>query len=175
MIRKCHFREKIMGTHCPECGTLLIKKELKNEGMIPYCPQCNQYRFPQYNVAVSMIVRNRQNGKILLIQQYGRKSNILVAGYINRGEKAEEAVCREIREETGMTAVEIHFNRTCFFEPSNTLMCNFTAWVADDHELSPNEEIDAYSWFTPQEARINIRQNSLAAEFLNACLDDAGE
>lgn len=42
--------------HCFECGTALIEKELEEEGIVPYCPKCQQYRFPMYNVAVSMIV-----------------------------------------------------------------------------------------------------------------------
>ena len=42
--------------NCFECGTALIEKELEEEGIVPYCPKCQQYRFPMYNVAVSMIV-----------------------------------------------------------------------------------------------------------------------
>ena len=119
-----------------------------------------------------MIVINQQTCEILLIKQYGRPSFILVAGYVNRGEQVEQAVCREIKEETGMTVSHIKFNRTSFFEPSNTLMCNFTAYVKDSSELSPNGEIDSYQWFSPEEARKNIRPNSLAAHFLNAYLDE---
>ena len=37
--------------HCFECGTALIEKELEEEGIVPYCPKCQQYRFPMYNVA----------------------------------------------------------------------------------------------------------------------------
>lgn len=126
-----------------------------------------------YNVAVSMIVINEQTGEILLIKQYGRPFFILVAGYVNRGEALEHAVGREIKEETGMTVSHIKFNRTSFFEPSNTLMCNFTAFVKDASELSPNREIDSYQWFSPNEARQNIRPNSLAERFLNAYLDES--
>ena len=158
--------------HCFECGTELIEQKLEGEGIVPYCPQCQQFRFPMYNVAVSMIVINEQTGEILLIKQYGRPSFILVAGYVNRGEQVEHAVCREIKEETGMTASHIKFNRTSFFEPSNTLMCNFTAYVKDSSELSPNSEIDSYQWFNPEDARLNIRPNSLASQFLNAYLDE---
>lgn len=158
--------------HCFECGTELIEQKLEGEGIVPYCPQCQQFRFPMYNVAVSMIVINQQTGEILLIKQYGRPSFILVAGYVNRGEQVEHAVCREIKEETGMTASHIKFNRTSFFEPSNTLMCNFTAYVKDSSELSPNSEIDSYQWFAPEDARLNIRPNSLASQFLNAYLDE---
>lgn len=160
------------GKYCQECGTALTEKYLENEGMIPFCPKCNQYRFPMYNVAVSMIVVNKMTGKILLIKQYGRPFFILVAGYVNRTESLEHAAIREIKEETGMTVASIKFNRTRFFEPSNTLMCNFTAFVEDDSELSVNNEVDSYCWFSKDEARENIKPESLAAYFLNSYLDE---
>ena len=91
------------GNFCRECGTKLVPKELENEGIIPYCPECGQYRFPQYNVAVSMIVVNEEKDEILLIQQYGRPSYILVAGYdpgrgsrgrcFERGERRDRNDC----------------------------------------------------------------------------------
>ena len=55
--------------HCRECGAALIKKELMGEGIVPFCPKCGEFRFPMYNVAVSMIVVNRQTNQILLIKQ----------------------------------------------------------------------------------------------------------
>ncbi len=158
--------------YCQKCGTHLEEKELENEGIIPYCPKCGQYRFPMYNVAVSMIVISQETQKILLIQQYGKPNYILVAGYVNRTEAIEHAVIREVREETGMTAESIRFNRTKFFEPSNTLMCNFTVFVKNDWEMKPNREIDSWAWFDFEEARRNIKPGSLAAEFLNAYLDE---
>ena len=160
-------------THCRKCGAKLIEKEMKNEGIVPYCPECEEYRFPQYNVAVSMIVVNKSKDEILLIQQYGRPSYVLVAGYVNRGESLEDAVRRELKEETGMTVSELKFNRTQFFERSESLMCNFTAFVEDDSEMDPNYEIDKYSWFSREGARENIRPDSLAEFFLNSYLDEA--
>lgn len=159
-------------SYCQNCGTLLISKELEHEGVVPYCPTCEEYRFPMYNVAVSMIVINEQNGKTLLIKQYGKDFYRLVAGYVNRTETLEHAVYRELKEETGMTADHIRFNRTQFFEPSNTLMCNFTAFVQDDSELNTNYEIDSCKWFTLEEARENINAGILAGRFLNAYLDE---
>ena len=149
-----------------------MPKELEHEGIVPYCPSCGQYRFPQYNVAVSMIVVNEETDEILLIQQYGRQSYILVAGYVSRGESLEDAVAREVREETGMTVTRVKFNRTQFFEKSDTLMCNFTAFVKGTSEMDPNFEIDSYAWFTRDEARANIRPDSLAEHFLVSFLDE---
>ena len=71
-----------------------------------------------------------------------------------------------------MTVSHIKFSHTSFFEPSNTQMCNFTAFVKDNSELSPNQEIDSYQWFTPDEAQKYIRLNSLAERFLDAYLLD---
>ena len=162
-------------THCPACGAKLTERSLEGEGLVPYCESCAAFRFPMNNVAVSMIVVDVGSGKILLIQQYGRPSYILVAGYVNRGEAAEHAVRREIREETGLETARIRFNRTRFFEPSNTLMINCTATVRNAGALRVNAEIDRWQWFAPEEARKNIRPNSLAAEFLNAWLDEIGK
>ena len=114
----------------------------------------------------------KTKSRILLIQQYGRPFYILVAGYINRGEQAEHAAVREVKEETGMKVSRLSFNRTRFFEPSNTLMVNFTAFVNDAVAIHPNNEVDRYEWFTPDEARKNIKPESLAGEFLNAYLEE---
>ena len=72
--------------YCMQCGCKLDEKYLMGEGMVPYCPACQEFRFPVYNTAVSMIVMNKELDKVLLIKQYGRDSYILVAGYVNKGE-----------------------------------------------------------------------------------------
>ena len=92
---------------------------------------------------------------------------------MTRGESLEDACRREIREETGMTVSRIKYNRTEFFEKSDSLMCNFTIFVKDASELHTNFEVDKYAWFTRDEARANIRPNSLAEKFLVAYLDEA--
>ena len=156
--------------YCMQCGHKLDEKYLMGEGMVPYCPECREFRFPVFNTAVSMIVMNKELDKVLLIKQYGKDSYILVAGYVNKGEDAEDAVCREIREEMDLKVLECHFNRSHYFAPSNTLMLNFTAIVETD-DAHPKSEIDAWKWFTVEEARANIREGSLAQAFLNGFFD----
>lgn len=152
---------------CYECGAPLTKKYLEREGMIPYCPSCRQFRFPIFNTAVSMEVLNPARTHVLLIQQYGKTRNILVAGYVNRGEQAEHAVAREAEEEVGLHVHDITFQKSRFFEPSNTLMLNFSC-VADSEDLSGiTDEVDRAAWFTLEEAPQAIARNSLAQSFLN--------
>ena len=153
--------------YCYECGTKLEKRNLENEGMIPYCPSCGQYRFPIFSTAVSMIVENPAHTKILLIQQYGTHNNVLVAGYINQGENAEAAVIREVMEETGLKVTSLHFNKTEYFKRTNTLMLNYSCTVERESLDQLNTcEVDAAQWFTHEQARQHIMKNSLAERFL---------
>lgn len=163
--------------YCIECGNKLQLKYLENEGMIPYCTKCEEYRFPIFNTACSMVVLNKEKNKILLIQQYGKPSYILVAGYINKGEAAEHTVAREVKEEVGLDIIEIGFNKSKYFAKSNTLMLNFYC-VAENEDLSHmTKEVDRADWFSFEEARENIRHGSLAEEFLLTFLqkEKAGE
>ena len=156
--------------YCMECGAKLHRKHLDGEGEIPYCDRCRQFRFPVFNTAVSMIVMNEQRSKIILIKQYDKPYYILVAGYVNKGEDAEDAVIREVKEEMGLEVTDTRFNHSHYFAPSNTLMLNFTVTVAGE-EPHPNREIDSWSWFDIEAARKNIRRPSLAQQFLDGYLD----
>ena len=94
--------------YCSECGEKLILKKDGIDGLVPFCPTCGQFRYPMSNMAVSAIIM--QDDQILLIKQYGQDRNILVAGYINYQESAEEALKREIKEEVGLDVVSYEFN-----------------------------------------------------------------
>lgn len=152
--------------YCMECGTKLEPKFLENEGDIPYCANCQAYRFPVFNTAVSMIVLNPMQDKVLLIKQYQRDEFILVAGFVNKGENGEHAVAREIGEELGLQLRSLHYNKSEYFDKSNTLILNFTC-VAETASLAGvTAEVDYAEWFSFEEARKMIKRESLAQLFL---------
>ncbi len=156
--------------YCMECGSRLEKRFLENEGMVPFCPECGKYCFPVFNTAVSMIVMPETRDRVLLIQQYGKTYNILVAGYVNKGENAEHAVIREVKEETGLDVVSLSYNKSAYFEPSNTLMLNFSCVVSNDNLSGLTPEVDKAAWYGFDDARKEIRQGSLAQKFLESFL-----
>lgn len=152
--------------YCMQCGTKLRLREHEHEGMTPWCETCGEYRYPVFNTAVSMIVMNEKQDRVLLIRQYGRPHYVLVAGYVNRGEDAEAAAAREVREEVGLEVLSAHFNHSHYFAPTNTLMLNFTVTVREP-EVHANFEVDDWRWLSVGEARASIKPNSLAQAFLN--------
>ena len=152
--------------YCMQCGTRLHLKRHHFEGDVPYCDTCGEFRWPMYNTAVSMIVMNEQKDRVILIRQHHKPVYVLVAGYVNRGEDAEDAARREVMEELGLTVTSVHFNRSHFYPPTNTLMLNFTVTVAE-HDAHPNFEVDSWRWLTIEDARASIKPDGVAQGFLN--------
>ena len=51
-------------------------------------------------------------------------------------------------------------------------MLNFVVTADEDIEIVLNEEIEEAKWFTPEEARANIKKGSTAEYFLTATLQE---
>ena len=156
---------------CPVCGEKLHLKYCEHEGDIPFCERCGDFRFPVFSAAVSMITLNPEKDKMLFLKQYGNDFYVLPAGYVNKGESAEEALRREIKEELGVTVKDFSFNRSGYFEKSQTLILNFTA-VLDTEEIKPNLEVDSFKWFDFEKAGESIKPNSLAQQFVLSFLEN---
>ena len=86
-------------------------------------------------------------------------------GAMGSSKSAQALITKFNYEELGMTVTSIRYNRSRYFPPSNTLMLNYTVTVAEE-DAHPNEEVDAWRWFSLEEAEKNVRPKSLAAAFL---------
>lgn len=151
--------------YCEKCGHKLTERECGIDGAAPFCESCGEFRFPTFSSAISAIVMNPKKDKILLIQQYGKTDNILVAGYIAKGENAKQTLVREIKEETDLDVQEYIYNDNEYYEMTNTLMHNYVAICGDDTFKLTNE-VDKAQWFSPDEALKAVKPNSLAGYFL---------
>ena len=156
--------------HCEKCGTELIPKFLEYEGMIPFCTKCNEYRFNMFNSAVSVLVFNPEKTKILLIKQYHTDFYRLVAGYVNKGESLEECLYREMGEEIGRIPNHVEFNKSKYFDKSNTLISNFAVTLTSE-EIFPNYEVDSYEWIEIDKALEAIREKPFTRYLLMSYLN----
>jgi 8-oxo-dGTP diphosphatase len=92
-----------MSGFCANCGHALGKRQVEKK-LRPACPACGTVVFVDPKLAVAVLLE--QNGEVLL----GRRSpNALAggkwsfpAGFVDRGERVEDAAIREVREETGL-------------------------------------------------------------------------
>src|SRR6266851_6115829 len=87
---------------CPLCATKLIEKHIY-DAQRQTCPMCGFINFLEPKVVAVVIVEYR--GDFLLGRRNMDPGNGLwsfVGGYVDRGEKVEEAAIREVKEETNL-------------------------------------------------------------------------
>ena len=137
--------------YCPVCGEKLRERTHPTDGPVPFCARCGDWRYPLFSAAVSVTILNPERTKTLLIRQYGEPGWVFSAGYVDKGETAEDAVRREVREELGMTAEEIRFHKSRWYAPSETLMLHYSCTVPEAEAL-PNTEVDAWEWVPVEDA-----------------------
>lgn len=153
--------------YCKECGEKLTLRFCENEGLIPYCAKCEAYMFPLFPVAVSMVVTNRAQDKILLAKHVDDEDYILFAGYIKKGENAEKTVPREIKEELGLDVVKAKYTSSRFHAVKDILMLNFIVIVEENKPIKLAEtELTEARWCSMDEALQLIRKGTTAEHFL---------
>ena len=151
--------------YCPVCGKALRLRPHPTEPPTLWCEACQDWRFPLFSCAVSAILLDKSGRRMLLIRQYGEEDPVLVAGYVDKGETAEEALLREVLEELGMTARSPRFLGSHYYAPSETLMLNFLALLEED-EASPGPEVDSWEWVSVEEAIKLVKSGGLAETLL---------
>ena len=153
--------------YCRECGEKTTLRFCENEGLIPYCAKCQAYKFPHFPVAVSMVVTNRAQDKILLAKHVDDEDFILFAGYVKKGENAEKTIPREIKEELGLEVVKAKYTASRYHSRKEVLMLNFIVVVEEKPLKIAENEIAEARWCAPEEALQLIRKGTTAEFFLN--------
>lgn len=140
-------------TYCPDCGSLLGERELGDEGMVPWCDRCGKPWFDMFSTCVIALVANERNEVLLLRQAYiSTQYCNLVSGYMAPGESAEQAVVREIKEETNLDVVDLELVGTWWFARKGLLMIGFVARAAAGQQLRLSVEVDSAEWHDAETA-----------------------
>lgn len=149
-------------TYCPHCGNELIKKEIGDEGLVPFCEKCSVPLWDMFTTCIITAVVNEYDEVALLKQSYlTSASYVCVAGHMKIGEAAEETVVREVKEELGLDIERLNFVKTYPYEQKEMLMLGFKAEVKKA-DFVYSQEVDSAKWFAFDEALENIREGSIA-------------
>jgi len=151
-----HSRQK----YCGRCGSPTLSKEAGN---LLQCnnEQCGQPHFPRTDPAIIVLASDGE--RCLLGSQPPWPENMFstIAGFVEPGESLEQAVKREVQEETNIKVTDIKYISSQPWSFPSSLMLGFSAKaVSDDIKINDNE-LEEVRWFSRQEMVEGLQNGTL--------------
>jgi NAD+ diphosphatase len=135
------------------CGACGAPTRPTSAGHVMACTReaCGTEFFPRIDPAIIVLVTDGE--RALLGRQAswppGRYSTI--AGFVEPGESLEDAVVREVREETSVEVVEVEYHSSQPWPFPSSLMVGFRAVAGATAVACPDGELEDARWFTAAE------------------------
>jgi NAD+ diphosphatase len=132
------------------CGTCGATTLAARGGHVLVCtnPSCRHEHFPRTDPAIIVLVSDGE--RALLGRQaswpVGRYSTI--AGFVEPGESLEDAVAREVFEETGIEVDQIEYHSSQPWPFPSSLMLGFMAHALTTQIRRRDDELEDAQWFT---------------------------
>ncbi len=149
---------------CRFCGTCGHETVTSLGGFARVCsePSCGRQHFPRTDPAVIVLVSNGDD--VLLARQAhwlpGRYSAL--AGFVEPAESLEQAVIREVLEETGLAIHDVRYRFSTPWPFPSTLMAAFSA-RADERAIVQDEgELEDARWFSREEVRRGLQEGTMS-------------
>jgi NAD+ diphosphatase len=134
------------------CGVCGAPNLAARAGHVMRCSRagCGTENFPRLDPAIIVLVSDAGGERALLGRQAswpaGRYSTI--AGFVEPGESLEDAVAREVDEETGVQVTDVRYESSQPWPFPSSLMLGFRA-VARTHEITLRDgELEDARWFS---------------------------
>lgn len=135
---------------CGQCGA---PTESRQGGHVRACldPHCGAQHYPRTDPAVIMLVED--GDRVLLHRQHGWPAGMwsILAGFVEPGETLEEAVAREVLEETGIRVDRVAYAGCQPWPFPSSLMIGFTARAVGGTLAPCPHELEDARWFSRAE------------------------
>ncbi len=136
------------------CGVCGGKCESRSSGHVMHCTSCNTDHFPRTDPAVIMLVHRGDKALLGHSTRFPRATMYsTLAGFVEPGETLEEAVRREVLEETAVVCGDVHYHSSQPWPfPGNVMLGFYAEGLTEEITWDPEELKDA-RWFTRDQMR----------------------
>ncbi len=137
---------------CGHCGGVT---RIKDGGWRRRCWACGTEVFPRMDPVVIMLVRDPSGERCLLGREHRFPEGFYsaLAGYLEPGEAIEDAVRREVQEETGVRVGTVTYRASQPWPFPHTLMIGCEAEAETDAITIEESELADARWVSREEAR----------------------
>jgi NAD+ diphosphatase len=145
--------------YCPACGSAT---ELAEAGHMRRCLAEGTEIFPRNDPAVIMLVTDADDRCLLArnVNWPARRVSVL-AGFVESGESAEQAVVWEVLEEVGVAVRAVNYASSQPWPMPHSLMLGFRAEAASADLRPDGTEIAEAAWYTRDEFAAAVRNREL--------------
>jgi NAD+ diphosphatase len=140
--------------HCAVCGHITAIDEA---GFLRRCPNCGAEHHPRTDPVVIMLVHDGDRVLLGRNANWPEKRYSALAGFVEPGENLEEAVAREVREETSIEVDEVVYRSSQPWPFPASLMLGFFARYASGEPTLCDGELQDARWFERAELESIIR------------------
>jgi len=130
---------------CGRCGTPM---QLRSSERARECPSCGLVSYPRISPVVMGLVVKGQELLLARSPHFAPGMYSAVAGFVEAGESLEQALTREILEETGIKADQFQYFDSQPWPFPHSLMVAFTAEYRSGTPVPQPEEIEDVQWFS---------------------------
>lgn len=148
--------------------TLIFKSQAQD--FVPFVPT--------HSLGAGGLVQNSQ-GKILVIREHGATTYKLPGGHIELGETIEDAVIREVFEETGIqttfsTVLGMASTHPYRFGKSNIYIVCKLVPLSTQINIQDTHEIDDAKWILPQDYLLDANNSAFNKYLIKSLLNATG-
>lgn len=144
--------------HCPRCGGGTTAA--RDGGFSRFCQKCKRQHFPQIMPAVLVTVLDGKGNVILSQRRRNSKLLTVLSGFLLHGESAEEALRREVEEETGAKVSAVRYiGSQPWPYPYLLMLCYYAVAENSPRLVVEAQELEMVTWVSKADVRRALEGN----------------
>jgi NAD+ diphosphatase len=141
--------------YCANCGT---RTGMRQAGWKRDCPNCKAEHFPRTDPVVIMLVTSGEKCLLGRQKHFPPGMYSCLAGFVEAAEAIEDAVRREIFEESGIRCTDVNYYMTQPWPYPSSLMIGCTARATNEDIVIDHSELEDARWFDRTEAALMVKR-----------------
>lgn len=155
--------------YCGRCGE---RSQPHPRERARWCDHCHIPWYPRIAPCVIVIIRHDDRFLLARSARVARNFYSLIAGFVEPGESLEQAVLREVKEETGLDVGNVRYQSSQPWPFPHQLMVGFIADYEGGELCLQQDELADAGWFSADDHPPVPPETTIAGQLIRAVKED---